>query len=181
LPCNAGKYLDRFFEAEGAKVKSKLKAAIGIASIAATGIVAAATSTSTFQVSANVANSCSASASDLAFGTYDPLAALPTDGISTVTVQCTLLTNYTIGLSAGAGAGASVATRKMTKGADTLNYSLYQDAAHLVVWGQTPGTDTVSGVGTGLAVPHIVYGRIPPTQNVNAGAYLDTITVSINY
>jgi spore coat protein U-like protein len=162
-------------------VNLKQKTAVGIALFAASGIAAAATSTTTFQVSANVASSCSASATNLAFGNYDPLAVLPTAGTSTVTVQCTLLTNYTIGLSAGTGAGATVTTRKMTKGADTLNYSLYQDAAHLLVWGNTLGTDTISGVGTGLAIPHTVYGRIPTAQNVNTGAYLDTITVTINY
>lgn len=159
----------------------KLRTAVGIALVASAGTAAAATSTTTFDVSATVASSCSASATDLAFGTYDPLAVLPTDGIATVTVQCTLLTTYNIGLSVGTGSGATVSSRKMTKGADTLNYSLYQDPAHLLVWGNTPGTDTVAGVGTGLALPHIAYGRVPTAQNVNTGAYLDTITVTINY
>lgn len=145
------------------------------------GVAVAATSTTTFQVNATVIGSCAVSATNLNFGNYDPLAAVPTDGSSTVTVQCTLLTPFNIGLSAGTGAGATVAVRKMTKGADTLSYSLNQDVSRLVVWGNTPNTDTVAGTGTGIAVPFTVYGRIPAGQNVNTGAYADTITVTVNF
>jgi spore coat protein U-like protein len=141
----------------------------------------AAVATTTFLVTATVGSSCTATAADLDFGTYDPLSLIPATATTTVTVQCTLLSAYTLGLSAGTGSGATVAVRKMTKVADTLNYSLYQDATHLLVWGETIGTDTVAGVGTGLAIPHIVYGQIPAGQNVNTGIYNDTITVSVNY
>ncbi|PKO83430.1 MAG: spore coat protein [Betaproteobacteria bacterium HGW-Betaproteobacteria-11] len=140
----------------------------------------AATATTTFPVTATVGSSCSVVAANLDFGTYDPLALLAATATTTVTVQCTLLT-ASIGLDAGTGAGATVATRKMTKAADTLAYSLYQDVAHLLVWGNTIGTDTVGGVGTGLAVPHTVYGQIPAGQNVNTGVYNDTITVSVDF
>jgi spore coat protein U-like protein len=147
----------------------------------AAGSAVAATSTTTFQVTATVLSSCNVSAADLAFGTYDPLAASPTDGTSTVTVQCTLLAPFNIGLNAGVGAGATVATRIMTSGGNTLAYSLYQDAARTTVWGNTPATDTVSGTGTGVAVPFTVYGRIPNGQNAAPGSYADTITVTVNF
>lgn len=141
----------------------------------------AAVATTTFQVTATVGSACTVTAADLAFGAYNPLSPTPTTATTTVTVQCTLLSAYTIGLSAGTGSGATVAMRKMTKGADTLNYSLYQDVAHLLVWGETIGTNTVAGVGTGLAIPTTVYGQIPASQSVATGAYADTITVSVNY
>lgn len=144
-------------------------------------VASAATATNTFAVNATVISSCLVSASNLAFGNYDPLAAGATDGTSTVTVQCTLLTPFTIGLNAGTGTGATVATRKMTKGGDTLDYSLYQDTTRLLVWGNTPPTDTVAGAGTGLPVGITVYGRIPAAQSVNTGAYADTITVTVNF
>lgn len=141
----------------------------------------AATTTTTFQVTATVGSACTVAAADLGFGAYNPLSPIATSATTTITVQCTLLSAYTIGLNAGTGSGATAAVRKMTKSADTLNYSLYQDPVHLLVWGETIGTDTVAGVGTGLAVPHVVYGQIPASQNVNTGAYADTITVSVNY
>lgn len=141
----------------------------------------AAQTTTSFQVTATVGSACTVAAGDLAFGSYNPLSSSPTDATTTVTVQCTLLSAYTIGLNAGSGSSATVATRKMTKGADTLNYSLFQNAAHTLLWGETIGTDTVAGVGNGLAVPTTVYGEIPALQSVNVGAYADTILVSVNY
>lgn len=143
--------------------------------------VLAATATTTFTVTATVAAACTISATDLAFGAYIPAAALPTDGSSTVTTTCTLAAPYNIGLNAGTGAGATVAARKMTSGANLLTYSLFQDAARLVVWGNTIGTDTVALVGTGLAVPTTVFGRIPALQNVAVGSYTDTITATVTF
>lgn len=145
------------------------------------GAAAAATTTTTFQVTATVTSSCSVSATSLAFGNYDPLAASPLDGTSTVTVQCTLQTPFTIGLNAGTGSGATVAARKMTATSSTLTYSLYQDSGRTTVWGNTPGTDTMAATGTGVAVPFTVYGRIPAAQNVLTGNYADTITVTVTY
>jgi len=141
----------------------------------------AAVTTTTFQVTATVSSACSVAAANLAFGTYNPLAPGAATATTTVTVQCTLLSAYTIGLNAGTGSGATVSTRKMTKGADTLDYSLYQDASHAQVWGETVGTDTVAGTGTGVAQAVTVYGQIPASQNVNVGAYTDTIIVTVNY
>lgn len=141
----------------------------------------ASVTTTTFQVAATVASNCIVSAGNLAFGTYDPLAASPVASTSQISVRCTLGTGYSIGLDAGGGSGATVAARLMAQGAATLTYGLYQDSGHTTVWGNTPGTDTVSGTGTGLSVNHPVYGQLPPGQNVSTGGYTDTITVSINY
>lgn len=143
--------------------------------------VLAATATTTFQVDATVIGSCNVSATNLAFGNYDTLSATPTDATSSVTVQCSLSTAYDIGLDEGTGTGATVAVRKLTKGADTLNYSLFQESARTNVWGNTVSTDTVSGTGTGVDIVHTVYGRVPAGQVVNTGAYADTVTVTVTF
>lgn len=141
----------------------------------------AATATTTFAVTATVLQTCLVAASPLAFGNYDPTSATATNGNTTLLVTCTSSTPYTVGLSAGGGAGATVATRKLTNGGNTLNYSLYQDAGHTTVWGNTVSTDTLAGTGTGLPVTHTVYGRIPALQAAVQGAYADTITVTVTY
>jgi spore coat protein U-like protein len=141
----------------------------------------ASSQTTHFQISATAVDSCNVSAFDLGFGRYDPLQATPADQTTTVSVTCTLDVTYIIGLNAGAGAGATVATRKMTSGSGTLDYSLYRDGSRTTVWGNTAGTDTVSGVGTGIAADYTVYGRINAKQPIRAGTYQDTITVSIYY
>lgn len=149
--------------------------------LSAVSTVSAATATTTFQVDATVISGCNVSATNLSFGNYDPLSLLDQDGTSTITVQCSLGTTYDIGLDPGSGSGATVAARKMTKGADTLTYSLYRDLARLLVWGNTVDSDTHSGIGTGLSIPHVVYGRIPAGQNVNTGSYTDTVTVTVTF
>lgn len=156
-----------------------LRMALSAALASLTGQAVAATTTSSFSVTATVASTCSATATNLSFGTYNALTA-PGDGTSTVTVQCTLSTGYSVGLNAGTGSGATVATRKMMQGADILEYSLFKDETRSQVWGET-GAETVSGSGTGAAQVHTVYGRIPIGQYVNPGDYSDIITVTVTF
>lgn len=144
--------------------------------------VQAATKTTTFQVTATVTESCTVTATDLAFGNYDPSAA-DNEQTSTITVTCTKGSDYDIGLNKGIS-GADVTTRQMidTVSTDLLNYSLFSDASRTVNWGDTVSTDTVHvGTATGAAEAHTVYGRIPAGQYVTAGSYSDTITVTVTY
>lgn len=143
----------------------------------------AATDTTTFQVTATVADSCLVSATDLNFGAYNP-AAGALDAASTITAACTAGTQYEIGLSAGNGTPTTT-TRAMTgdDGAGTqLDYELYSDAPRTVIWGEIVGTDTVTQSAlTGGALHYAVYGRIPASQYVPAANYVDTVTVTVNY
>lgn len=163
-------------------MNTSLKLIAGVA-LLGTGLVArAATETTSFNVTATVISACSVGATDLAFGNYDPLSVLNTDGITTVSVTCSLLTPYNIGVSAGShGSGVTGRKMKIGSGTDTLNYSLFRDVLRTLNWGVTVGTDTLSGLGTGLAVPSVVYGRIASGQNAPIGAYSDTVTVTLTY
>jgi len=138
----------------------------------------AATATTTMSVTATVQATCTISATTLAFGTYS---GVQLDGSSTLTVNCTNTTPYTLALDAGTGTGATVATRKMSASAQTLNYSLYQDSGRATLFGQTTGTDTAAGTGNGGAQPLTVYGRISGGQLPTPGSYADTITATITY
>ena len=143
----------------------------------------AATATTTFQVQITIQAACNInSATTLDFGTQGVLAT-NTDATSTITVQCTLLTPYNIGLNVGTGTGATAAARLMTSGAssDTVTYSLYRDPSRLLVWGDTIGTNTLVGAGTGLAVSHTVYGRVPAQTTPSPALYTDTITVTVTF
>jgi len=122
-----------------------------------------------------------ASATDLAFGSIGVISA-NLDAQSTISVQCTNTTPYTIGLNVGNGAGATVAARRMTgPAAASVTYSAYRDAARTLVWGTTIGTDTVAGTGNGSAQPVTVFGRVPPQTTPAAGAYSDILTVTVTY
>lgn len=62
-------------------------------------------------------------------------------------------------------------------GHNTLNYSLYTDPRRTNVWGNTIGTNTV----TGIAQDYTVYGRIPPQTIFGPGPYSDTIVVTLTF
>lgn len=138
------------------------------------------TATTTFQVTATVADSCLVSATDLNFGAYDPAAVK--DGTSTITVTCTAQTPYTIGLDAG----QHFATTRAMIGDDTattlLKYELYTESGHGTIWGELlSGTTVANSSLAGGALDYTVYGQIPASQYVPAANYADTINVTVDY
>lgn len=143
------------------------------------GAASAASAQTTFNVTALVVDSCAVSATDLAFGTYSPTSITDKTGTSTISVTCSLGTLYTIGLNNGTHASGS--TRRMAAGLVMLTYQLYRNVGATLVFGSAADTLGVAGVGTGVAIPTVVYGVIPNSQNVNAGSYSDVITVTIDY
>lgn len=169
------------------KFFSKKLAAAGAAfAVGAVGLTApgafAGSGNDSFSVTANVVDTCTISAADMAFGDYDPLSVTPTVGTSNLTVSCTLLAPYTIELDAGVGNSATTTARQMENaGGDQLEYSIFQDVTHLLLWGLAIDTLEVSGIGTGLPVPTTMFGQIVANQQVASGAYSDTVTATINF
>ena len=129
----------------------------------------------------------------LAFGTYEIFSTAPRDTQATITLVCdgtgtaqTLSLMLRVGPGGNAGSVTARRMRHTGGSASTLAYGLYRDAARSSVWGTTTGVDTV---GATLAVPasgstsatFIVYGRIPPGQDVFVGSYADAVQVTIDY
>ncbi|WP_077033760.1 spore coat U domain-containing protein [Pelomonas sp. KK5] len=146
----------------------------------------AGTAGNTFQVTATVVSSCTVSGTTLNFGgSIDPLAtATPLDATSTLSVQCTNTTPYTVALNAGSNAGgaSNFSARAMKSGARSLAYQLYLDTGHSSVWGDgTASSATYSGTGSGSAQTLNIYGRLPSLANVVPGTYTDTVTVTVSY
>jgi spore coat protein U-like protein len=141
----------------------------------------AATATTTMTVQMTITATCLVnSASTLNFGTQGVLST-NVDQTSTLQITCTNTTPYNIGLNVGTGAGATVAARKLTSGATTVNYTLYSNSTRTTLWGNTVGTDTVAATGNGAAQSYTVYGRVPPQAAPAPGTYTDTITVTVTY
>jgi spore coat protein U-like protein len=75
-----------------------------------------------------------------------------------------------------------MASRKMSSGVNTVNYTMYTDAARNTVWGDgTAGSAVNSLTGTGGAQAIPVYGRIPSGQAPATGTYNDTILVTLTF
>jgi len=138
-----------------------------------------ATATASMQITATVLKLCAVTASNLAFGDYTPTAAK--EGQADLQVTCTTSTPYNVAL--GLGSATSATTRQMVGpvAGSTLSYILYRNSARTDVWGETVGTDTAAGTGTGAAQTLTVYGRIPANQRPQPGAYTDTVTVTLTY
>jgi spore coat protein U-like protein len=163
---------------------------LAVAALSAVGTASAATSTGTFQVTASVANSCVVTAANnIAFGAYDPANTNNTtalDGAGSVTVRCTRGSNAAIALDQGlAAAGASSCTtplRQMSDGGTSrLRYDLYSDSGRSTTWGCAT-TNDVDHLFTSLApVTFDTFGRVPAGQDVPAGSYADTVTVTVTF
>lgn len=142
----------------------------------------AQTTSTNFTVQITIAGACQINAAaNMDFGSHGVLSN-NTDATSIITVQCTNTTSFNVGLSAGNGASATVANRLMTgTGGATVGYSLYRNAARDELWGDTTGTNTFAGTGTGAPQQLTVYGRVPPQNTPAPGGYTDTITATITY
>ena len=164
-------------------IKSVLPAVIGVLAVGlGSTSVFAATATTTFQVTADVQATCTVSATAMPFGDYTVVGKVEFGINGDITVVCSNGLNYAIGLNAGLGPGATVTTRAMIgPGSAALSYGLFQDAAHSINWGDTVGTDTVTGTGDGLAQTVTIFGQVSAGQFVQAGPYLDTITATITF
>ena len=134
--------------------------------------------------------SCSVSAPDISFGNYNPLDALPVDAVSSVDVICTatvvgLFLSYEVEIGPG-GSGNQMA-RTMAQGGSSLSYNLYRDLLRTKVWGDgTGGSESLAaGQLFSILIPwsvsYPVFGRLPAGQGVVAGAYADTLTVTVIY
>jgi spore coat protein U-like protein len=169
--------------ARGARRLRPLAAGVALAA----GIVlvpqaaSAATVTDTITVTANVQSACVVAASKLAFGNYNPTSSSNVDATATVNVTCTQGTPYNVGLNAGTTTGGTTTLRKLNSSGHTLNYALYSDSGRTTNWGNTVNTDTVAGTAGTSATAYTVYGRIPGSQNTTAGAYTDSVTVTVTY
>src|ERR1700719_2613642 len=145
------------------------------AGLLASGPAFAGTATTTLGVSLTINAGCNVSSSPVAFPAQTVLASAVNQSGS-ISVTCTNTTPYNVGLDKGAGTGASVTNRLMTgPSSDTVAYGLYQDSGHATNWGNTIGTDTVTGTGNGNAQTLNVYGHIAAQTTPQPGAYADTV------
>jgi spore coat protein U-like protein len=141
---------------------------------------ASTTKNATFTVSLTITSDCSIAANALNFGTNGVIAAAINQA-TTLSVTCSNSTPYVVGLDGGNVSGSTVTTRLMGAGAATVQFQLYQDSSRTTVWGNTSGTNTVSGTGNGSAQTLNVYGSVPVQATPTANTYTTTVTASITF
>ena len=131
---------------------------------------------------------CTLSATGVVFGVYNPTIGIPANATGTINLTCTAGSSssggYTMGLSIGGG--PSYSARRLSTGLSTLEYQLYQDSAHTIVWGDGTGSSVIFNGTDGLpnngGSDNIsIYGQIPARQAVTPGIYTDSIVVTVTY
>ncbi|MGG7054415.1 Csu type fimbrial protein [Nitrosomonas sp. ANs5] len=140
--------------------------------------------------SVQAVGSCTVSANNLGFGSYNFLSPATLESSGNVRVSCSLvglvslLISYEILLSPGNS--GSHTPRYLMNGGNQLRYNLYTNAARTSIWGDGhAGTARITdGYLLGLLTVvrnYPVYGSIPAGQNPSAGTYVDTIVVTLNF
>jgi len=131
---------------------------------------------------------CSVSTTNVAFGAYDPTSPSADDVTGNITINCAGLAilSGSIDIALSPGVSGAALARQLRQGSNQLSYNLYTDNARTIVWGDgTGGTSKVTNsVPLGVlsfSTSTPVYGRIPARQWVAAGAYSDSVVITITY
>ena len=164
----------------GMYMRKILKIAIGVTAAASLSSAAFASGSAqaNLAIGSSIVATCSISTTAVAFGQYTGSEILATGGVS---ATCVNGTDYDIGLDAGLSTGATVTSRKMKSGANVLPYELFSNSDRTTNWGNTVGTDTVHGTGTGTSQNLTVYAKLPAGTVPAAGTYSDTVKATISF
>lgn len=158
---------------------------LGLALAMLTGQAQADVVNANFQVKITIQKVCSVTAgaaSDIDFGAVPSSATVPEKN-SVIKVKCTKTTPYYVGLtpSNNSTKGEGVMTEPVS--GSVIPYQLRSVSAG-AVWGNTATTTSVGngvgGTGNGADQPLTVYATVP-SADAPPGAYVDTVTVSVNY
>lgn len=146
-------------------------------------VVYSSSNTATFDVTLKIVANCVIAATPLDFGQTQGVLTSAVNVNTTLNVTCSNSTPYNVGLDAGTGAG-SVGTTRYLSGTGgntaTVQFNLFQ-AAGATVWGNTQGTNTHAGTGSGVAQPITVYGQVPPQSTPIPDTYKSTITATVYF
>jgi spore coat protein U-like protein len=157
-----------------------------IALLCSSGQPEAATSSLAMTPTATVIQRCSIANGSMSFPNYDPLSSIAAATTASISVTCTKgTTGASVGLdngfnSANASGGQH---RAMKSGANYLSYDIWQNAAHTIFWGNTPGSNTeaVPVPPSATAQNLTAFGQIPARENAPAGNYTDSVLETVNF
>ncbi len=133
---------------------------------------------------------CSIGGVSINFGSYNVFTPNPTDSTGYVTLNCEDVVRADLKLSVSSTSGTFNPRRmKRSGGGDFLDYNIFIDGARTVIFGDgTGGTQTIrvhKPPGAPKKGPWgiqiTIYARIPPGQDVSAGSYSDTLTITVEW
>lgn len=145
------------------------------------------TSNNNMQVSVVVPSSVQLLVGKLDFGaSTNPLAALT----ATAAIQVNMASGQTYKIAIDAGLHFSSQRRISDAGGHFRAYTLYQNAARTLPWGDADQAasylpaSSLATIGSGTWQSFMVYGSSAPAFSANAyppGSYTDTVTITLHY
>lgn len=138
---------------------------------------------SSFDVTMGIVADCTIATNAMDFGAGRGVLATSISATSAIKVTCTNTTPFNLGLNAGTGTGSSGTTRFMNgtgANAGTVKFNLLQ-AAGGAPWGDTQGSNTMGGTGSGTEQTLTVYGEIPAQNTPAPDTYKSTITATVYF
>lgn len=132
-------------------------------------------------VSATWENSCAVlSLNDMSFGSHTNVSSVR-DSQTGLSIQCPVGTAWQVAL--GNGNNFSTTRRMRNSVSNTfIPYGLFQNAARTTPWGNTSGSNTMTGTGTGASQNLTIYGRVPAQGTTPAGGrYEDNVVMQLIY
>jgi spore coat protein U-like protein len=154
--------------------------AVGAVLLLGGGQALAGSDTGVLGVDATVASNCTGISGTLAFSTFNPLANTDLDVDGTILLTCTVGSTATVALNGG---GSNDITARVLDGPGsyTLPYQLYTTTTRDIVWGDGTNGSTRTQAGTGSQMSMTVYGRIPAATDAPAGAYSDSVIITVTF
>lgn len=117
------------------------------------------------------ATNCTLTVTPISFGKFNALNRSATTVVGQLHVLCTGPSEtFAISLSTGDSGSYNPRLLKSASTGALLQYNLYTDANHTLIWGDgTGGTSVVTGMTGNCAHPNgcifLIYGNIPPNQS----------------
>jgi spore coat protein U domain-containing protein, fimbrial subunit CupE1/2/3/6 len=135
--------------------------------------------------SARAANCSFQTVTSVSFGTYDVFSLVHLDTTATFSYKCSPpVTTPVLYLSAG-GAGSFNPRRMSGPVGTTAQYNLYLDSSRATIWGDgTGGSSYITApdpVSASQLFTYTIYARVFAGQDLVAGAYSDSVTITINF
>ncbi len=149
-------------------------------------------------LSAARAASCTVNATSINFGSYDPTSSAAVTANGNISFTCTNTGNGdTVTVVLSTGRSGSYANRTLVLGGQSLIYNIYADSGYTAILGNGTGGSyylyACYGKGSGSPCPNSggypsgttfsgpMYGQLPGGQDVSAGTYTDTLTVTLPF
>ncbi len=121
---------------------------------------------------------CTMTVTNINFGAYDVQSTANLTATGTIAVNCARNENITLSIGPSAYGGINPRLMKHSYYNDYLNYNLYQDNTYTTIWGDgSQGTTPVTRRVKNRTFT--VYGAVFFGQDVSAGSYSDTLTVTV--